>query len=163
DPEGHVDRRPHAEQGGFAVPVPRRRIVGADVHLPGPADLLRRIDRRLERRGVVRHSGPHDRGRKDARRRQYLDADRDRPRPRRARRGRRGDRALRPRRRGQATGMTRRGRGVLVTLIAVVALAAPAAALAHAYLIKTFPSASTILDTPPSIVALTFDEAVEPR
>jgi copper transport protein len=59
--------------------------------------------------------------------------------------------------------MRRQGRGVLVVLIAVVALAAPAAASAHAYLTKTFPSPSTILDTPPPIVALTFDEAVEPR
>jgi len=59
--------------------------------------------------------------------------------------------------------MTRRGRGGLIVLLAVVALAAPAAASAHAYLIKTFPSASTILDTPPPDVALTFDEAVEPR
>jgi copper transport protein len=59
--------------------------------------------------------------------------------------------------------MTRRGRGVLIALISVVALAAPAAASAHAYLTKTFPSPSTVLDTPPPIVALTFDEAVEPR
>jgi copper transport protein len=59
--------------------------------------------------------------------------------------------------------MTRRRRGVLVVLLALFALAAPAAASAHAYLTKTFPSASTILDTPPPIVALTFDEAVEPR
>jgi copper transport protein len=59
--------------------------------------------------------------------------------------------------------MRARGRGVLIALVSVVALAAPAAASAHAYLTKTFPSASTILDTPPPIVALTFDEAVEPR
>jgi copper transport protein len=59
--------------------------------------------------------------------------------------------------------MRRRGRGALIALVAVVALAAPAAASAHAYLTKTFPSASTVLDTPPPIVALTFDEAVEPR
>ncbi len=59
--------------------------------------------------------------------------------------------------------MIRGGRGVLVALVAVVALAAPAAASAHAYLTKTFPSASAILDSPPPDVALTFDEAVEPR
>jgi copper transport protein len=53
-------------------------------------------------------------------------------------------------------------RGVFV-LVAFVALAAPAAASAHAYLTKTVPLASTILDHPPRIVALTFDEAVEPR
>ena len=45
----------------------------------------------------------------------------------------------------------------------MVALALPAAASAHAYLTKTFPSASAVLDSPPPDVALTFDEAVEPR
>jgi copper transport protein len=42
-------------------------------------------------------------------------------------------------------------------------LAAPSAASAHAYLIKTFPVASGVLNGPPSSVALTYDEAVEPR
>jgi copper transport protein len=51
-----------------------------------------------------------------------------------------------------------------VCLVAlVVALAAPAAASAHAYLIKTAPVASGVLDSAPHAVALTFDEAVEPR
>jgi copper transport protein len=59
--------------------------------------------------------------------------------------------------------MRQRGRGALIALVSVVALAAPAAASAHAYLTKTFPSPSTILDTSPPIVSLTFDEAVEPR
>ena len=59
--------------------------------------------------------------------------------------------------------MKRAGPGVLVAIIAVIALVAPAAASAHAYLIRTVPSAATILDTPPSDVALTYDEAVEPR
>jgi copper transport protein len=45
----------------------------------------------------------------------------------------------------------------------VVALALPAAASAHAYLIKTVPAASVILSAPPPDVALTYDEAVEPR
>jgi copper transport protein len=44
-----------------------------------------------------------------------------------------------------------------------VALAAPAAASAHAYLTKTFPVANQVLNTPPANVALTFSEAVEPR
>ena len=44
-----------------------------------------------------------------------------------------------------------------------VALAAPGSASAHAYLIKTVPAASGVLDTPPKTVALTYDEAVEPR
>jgi copper transport protein len=45
----------------------------------------------------------------------------------------------------------------------VVALVLPAAASAHAYLVKTVPSASVTLNAPPPAVALTFDEAVEPR
>jgi copper transport protein len=44
-----------------------------------------------------------------------------------------------------------------------IALAVPGVASAHAYLIKTVPAASGVLDTPPKTVALTFDEAVEPR
>jgi copper transport protein len=59
--------------------------------------------------------------------------------------------------------VTHRRRNVLIALFAVLALAVPAAASAHAYLVKTFPSASTILDRPPPDVALTFDEAVEPK
>jgi copper transport protein len=49
--------------------------------------------------------------------------------------------------------------------VAVVALAllVPAAASAHAYLIKTVPAASVILSRAPSSVQLTYDEAVEPR
>ncbi|HST25647.1 MAG TPA: copper resistance protein CopC [Gaiellaceae bacterium] len=56
-------------------------------------------------------------------------------------------------------------RRLIVTLAAgaAVALAVPAAASAHAYLIKTVPAASTVLNTPPTQLALTYDEAVEPR
>jgi copper transport protein len=49
---------------------------------------------------------------------------------------------------------------VSATLLGV---AVPAAASAHAYLVRTSPVASGILDSPPSEVDLTFDEAVEPR
>ena len=42
-------------------------------------------------------------------------------------------------------------------------LALPTAAFAHAYLIRTVPSASGVLNSPPPRVALTFDEPVEPR
>jgi copper transport protein len=52
----------------------------------------------------------------------------------------------------------------------VVALAAVAAGLvlasgasAHAYLIKTVPAASVVLNAPPPNIQLTYDEAVEPR
>ena len=46
---------------------------------------------------------------------------------------------------------------------AVVCLTVPGLASAHAYLIKTTPAPSGVLDTPPRQVALTYDEAVEPR
>ncbi len=59
--------------------------------------------------------------------------------------------------------MTRGGRAVLACAVVAVALLAPAAASAHAYLIKTVPSASGIVDVSPPVVALTYDEAVEPR
>jgi copper transport protein len=42
-------------------------------------------------------------------------------------------------------------------------LLVPAAASAHAYLIKTLPAASVILSKAPASVQLTYDEAVEPR
>jgi copper transport protein len=47
--------------------------------------------------------------------------------------------------------------------VSAFALLLPAAASAHAYLTKTVPAASVILNAPPPEVALTFDEAVEPR
>ncbi len=59
--------------------------------------------------------------------------------------------------------MIRRFRPAAVLAVVLVALLLPAAASAHAYLTKTFPSASATLDSPPKEVALTFDEAVEPR
>ena len=43
------------------------------------------------------------------------------------------------------------------------ALALPAAAWAHAALLKTFPEASAQLDTQPHVLQLTYDEVVEPR
>jgi copper transport protein len=46
---------------------------------------------------------------------------------------------------------------------AAAALALPAGASAHAYLVRTVPAASGILDSAPRTVALTYDEAVEPR
>lgn len=48
-------------------------------------------------------------------------------------------------------------------IIALAVLALPASASAHAYLIKTSPPASRVLNGPPKTVALTYDEAVEPR
>ena len=56
-------------------------------------------------------------------------------------------------------------RGRILSALAVVAvvLTLPAAASAHAYLIKTSPAASVVLNSPPHDVALTYDEAVEPR
>jgi copper transport protein len=56
-----------------------------------------------------------------------------------------------------------RGWGVVLYAAVVVALAIPASAAAHAYLVRTSPTASSEVDTPPTQVSLTFDEAVEPR
>jgi copper transport protein len=51
-----------------------------------------------------------------------------------------------------------------VTALAVAAvLALPAVASAHAYLVRTSPSASVIVNVPPRELDLTYDEAVEPR
>ncbi len=48
-------------------------------------------------------------------------------------------------------------------MTALAALLAPAGASAHAYLVRTVPAASGVLNSAPSTVSLTFDEAVEPR
>jgi copper transport protein len=53
--------------------------------------------------------------------------------------------------------------GAVALAAAFVALAAPASAFAHAYIIKTSPSASVTVNHPPKEVDLTYDEAVEPR
>jgi copper transport protein len=42
-------------------------------------------------------------------------------------------------------------------------LIVPSIASAHAYLVKTVPTASQVLNSPPSTVQLTYDEPVEPR
>ena len=53
---------------------------------------------------------------------------------------------------------------VVLTAAAVAAgLILPATASAHAYLIKTVPAASVVLNAPPKNIQLTYDEAVEPR
>jgi copper transport protein len=59
--------------------------------------------------------------------------------------------------------MRLRRTGAVALAATVVALAAPASAFAHAYLIRTSPSASVKVDHPPKEVDMTFDEAVEPR
>ena len=59
--------------------------------------------------------------------------------------------------------MSPRGRFVTVVAVLVIELALPAVASAHAYLIRTVPAASGVLDVPPPNVQLTYDEAVEPR
>ena len=56
------------------------------------------------------------------------------------------------------------GLGVVAAIAALVmVLSAPGSASAHAYLIRTSPAASGVLNSPPTNVSLTFDEAVEPR
>ena len=54
-------------------------------------------------------------------------------------------------------------RALVLAATAAAALALPAAAWAHAALLKTFPEASALLDRQPKVVQLTYDEVVEPR
>jgi copper transport protein len=51
----------------------------------------------------------------------------------------------------------------LILVAVLAALALPAAASAHAYLVQTVPAATGIVPSAPSQVELTYDEAVEPR
>jgi copper transport protein len=58
----------------------------------------------------------------------------------------------------------RRRFGIAAAVAAAGALLAlPSAALAHAYLVRTVPAASVVLEVPPANIQLTYDEAVEPR
>jgi len=59
--------------------------------------------------------------------------------------------------------MTVGRRGAVAVAAVALALLVPAAASAHAYLVKTVPAASVILSSRPRSVQLTYDEAVEPR
>ena len=55
------------------------------------------------------------------------------------------------------------GRSALTAALLAAGLLVPSAASAHAYLVKTVPAASVVLNAPPPTVQLTYDEAVEPR
>ena len=59
--------------------------------------------------------------------------------------------------------MTSRARIAVLVAAAGVALAAPAAASAHASLLRTTPSASVVVNAPPKELRLTYSEPVEPR
>ncbi len=59
--------------------------------------------------------------------------------------------------------MTRRARIALVLVAVAGALALPAAAWAHAVLVRTTPLPSSLVNRPPPVVLLTYSEAVEPR
>jgi copper transport protein len=54
-------------------------------------------------------------------------------------------------------------RAFVLAVVVAGALALPAAAFAHAALLRTTPQASGTVNTPPKQVALTYSEAVEPR
>ena len=54
-------------------------------------------------------------------------------------------------------------RTLVVAVAAAGALVLPAAAFAHAALLRTVPQASGTVNTPPKQIAMTFSEAVEPR
>src|SRR5262245_1783245 len=160
-PEGHVDGWQRADRRDLALRLSRQRRLRQDLHVRRRADVLRRLDRELERPRVVRRARPDARGHELARRRRrQLDASDHRARRRRRRRPARRCRARREGR--PTTGMTHRW-GLLLYAGVVIALAVPASASAHAYLVRTVPSASGVVNTPPAQVSLTFDEAVEPR
>jgi|GEM_PF-656043 len=60
--------------------------------------------------------------------------------------------------------MSRRWRTAApLAALGLAALVLPAGASAHAYLVRTVPPASVVLNAPPATVQLTYDEAVEPR
>jgi copper transport protein len=59
--------------------------------------------------------------------------------------------------------VTRRRRLVVVLLAAAGVLALPAAAWAHAALVRATPTPSAVLNQPPAVVLLKYTEAVEPR
>ncbi|MGI8716114.1 MAG: copper resistance protein CopC [Solirubrobacteraceae bacterium] len=59
--------------------------------------------------------------------------------------------------------MSRPGRIVVALAAVLIGLVLPSATSAHAYLVRTVPVASGVLNGPPRNVALTYDEAVEPR
>jgi copper transport protein len=59
--------------------------------------------------------------------------------------------------------VTRRARIGLLVVVAAGALALPAAAWAHAVLVRTSPLPSSVVNRPPPLVLLTYSEAVEPR
>src|SRR5262249_23126063 len=159
-PESHLDRRPRADRRDRALRLPGQRRLGQDVHVRRRADVLRRLDRELERPRVVRQPRADNRGEELARRRGQFDA---RDRRARRRRRRRRPRRCRARRAGRpATGM-KRGWGLALHAGGGIAVPGPASASAHAYLVRTVPSASGVVNTPPPQVSLTYDEAVEPR
>ena len=54
-------------------------------------------------------------------------------------------------------------RALVIAAVVAAALALPTAAWAHAALLKTFPTASAEVDTPPTELRLIYDEVVEPR
>jgi copper transport protein len=56
-----------------------------------------------------------------------------------------------------------RARGLIAAAAVLSGWAVPSAALAHAYLVRTAPASSVVLNAPPASVQLTYDEAVEPR
>jgi copper transport protein len=59
--------------------------------------------------------------------------------------------------------VTGRRRVALLFVVAAGALALPAAAWAHAVLLRTSPLPSSVVNRPPPVVLLTYSEAVEPR
>src|SRR5579862_419344 len=161
DHAGHVVGRPRPDRRGLPVPVPCGGVDAGDVHVPRSADVLERADRRLGRAGDRRGARADDRCRQLGRRWRHVGADDRRARARRAWCCDRRDRA--PLARGPFADVTARRRATVAAAAVALALLVPAAASAHAYIVKTVPAASVILSRAPTSVQLTYDEAVEPR
>src|SRR5581483_11002332 len=144
---------------GCGLPLQRQHRHQRHRALRRAPDVLRRLGRRLERAGGVRQPGGDGRGGVLLRRR---DVD-PRHRRRRARRGGARPRSRRARRGAALARVSWRARIAVYSAAAGGALALPAAALAHAALLRTTPSASVVTRAAPKQVTLTYSEAVEPR
>ena len=137
---------------------------GAGLQVRGPPDLLGRQGRRLDRRRRARDTpAPTVEARRLARRRRrQLDARDRRVRARGARRSSLaavGAALAREAASWREPAPARRA----TLVVALAALAPPAAASAHAALVRTVPSASGIVNGAARQVALTYSEPVEPR
>ena len=164
DPEGDLDGRQRADRGGLALPVPR-----AAVRRQAPT--RSRSQQTYSDGSIVNWAGsessedpaPTIEAKSSLGGGGTSTLDDRRARRRRASASSLGAIALLARRAESASWHEATGGGSPGPGGEPCRARAAAAALAHAYLVRTVPEASVVLNTPPAQVALTFDEAVEPR